>query len=106
MKACEGKDCIDPCVPDLGTSWKWVLTLGLCILLRVYQSNIFVDLRSQQYLWFNVYYLHYMFRPLSVAILRWFIHKNISWKSLHTQRIRWFVMYKSNAVVKMYIKSV
>jgi hypothetical protein len=34
------------------------------------KSNTFVDLRSQQYLWFNVYYLHYMFRPLSVAILR------------------------------------
>jgi hypothetical protein len=37
----------------------------------VAESNtffFFVDLRSQQYLWFNVYYFHYMFRPRSVAI--------------------------------------
>jgi hypothetical protein len=37
-------------------------------------KHFFVDLRSQQYLWFNVYYFHYMFRPLSAAIFKWFIN--------------------------------
>jgi hypothetical protein len=33
-------------------------------------QTLFVDLRSQQYLWFNVYYFHYMFQPRSVAIYK------------------------------------
>jgi hypothetical protein len=33
------------------------------ICSSILQSNTFVDLRPQQYLWFNVYYFHYMFRP-------------------------------------------
>jgi hypothetical protein len=58
-----------------------MLIIGLCILLRVYQLNIGVTSVSNKVvliLDFIVHFSHYMFRPRSAAILRWFANtKNI-----------------------------
>jgi hypothetical protein len=49
------------------------LNLLLC-RLEMFQSNTFCRPPFATILWFNVYYFHYMFRPRSVAIFRWFIN--------------------------------
>jgi hypothetical protein len=52
-----------------------ILTIGLCILLRVYQLNIGItSVRNTVFLVldFIVYFSHYKFRPRLAAIFRWF----------------------------------
>jgi hypothetical protein len=58
--------------------WIVILIIGVCILSCVYQLNI----RTPPYATnvsacFIVHSLHYMFRPWSVAIFRWFATQNI-----------------------------
>jgi hypothetical protein len=59
----------------------FLLIIGLCILLRVYQLNIgTTSVRNKVFLVldFIVNFSHYMFRPRLANIFRWFANRNIS----------------------------